>query len=387
MAGSGGSGGGSVGGSSGGGFSGGSGGFSGGPTGFNNFNNNDNFYHSNHNHNGGRKGGFPFGFIIFIIIVIGSSFLGMIDDNSIFIDTETETYYVSEDYNDEEDFSYETIQKEPLSSDLCDATYDYITDSTTDGYFSEAEEAAVDGFEEFYDLTGIEPHIYLADYEYYRDIALLNQALDCYYNLFDDEGHLLIYFLCDGYDYSYQIIIGDDTADILDDSALSVLNDNIGYYMDIASTDSPEDILDSLNQALSDSANDIMTYEVSVEENSTQEVSSKVDSSEVEVTETDDPLDNFIESEFGNTDDEDDFLNGVFNAVKESGTNSNVFLIVLLVIALILFTVIAITLSKKHNNYEPDTFENSKKSNQNIDDYYCNYDSNSEDFEDDQDYE
>lgn len=396
MAGSGGSGGGSVGG----GGSSGGGGFGGGNFGGNHFH--DSGYMHTPGHSGtrrGRPGKFPIGIIIIIIIIFGEIFLSNDFDNSIFSSNITINQEVSEEIYDKDYEDYTIVYKDGLSSKLCIPIDEYITDETSDSSYSEEDTNLYYALKEFYTKTGIQPHVYFIDYTY---DDLYDYSLDLYYDLFEDEGHLLLCFACDGYDYTYQLIIGDDTQEILDYDGLETLNTNIEDKMYEAEEGSYYGIMECLSDVFIESAEEIMAQVVPIENegetayvslNPSDDVSdttSPTESVSQESTSqvvTEDFIDDFIENEFGNTDDEDDFLNGVFSAIKESGTNSNMFHIVLLAIALILFTVIAVIISKKHNNYEPDTFETGEKSNQDFDDYFNNYDSNSENSEDDQDYE
>lgn len=114
-----------------------------------------------------------------------------------------------------------------LASWECHASGDYLSDN----YGIIEDEAAWNAaMQDFYQTTGIEPHLYTLhkkDFpqEYYGALSkytLEDFAYDKYYDLFDDEGHYLLVFaeLENGH-YIWLDMAGEDTLRLIDDRAFA----------------------------------------------------------------------------------------------------------------------------------------------------------------------
>lgn len=382
MAGSGGSGGGSVGG---GGFSGG-GGFHGGGFhgGFHHgsFINHTGFNGTNHTRNtrtvkpGGR---FPI-FLIVVLIFVAFSFIGEanIDDDDYYFN-EYMSEIVSVPYEEDPD-SYEVIKKEPLSKEYCTHIGSYITDGTDNKDYTDIDNKLEQSLKKFYEATGIESHIYFLDY--YYDGDLYEIALEKYYELFDDEGHLLLAFACDSFDYEYEIIIGDDTWEVLGDNALQALNDNIYNEMYEAERGSFDSIADALSEAFDYSLDTVMLEYIYignvVESVPLEDPSEDAETPSLEAVPDDyeqapitdispattekDKLEQFIEDEFGSHETTDE-LDELFDKILTSMENISLSGVLIGILILLLFggaIIAVIIVSRKRNNYEPDTFSSNK---------------------------
>ena len=363
MAGSGGSGGGSVGGGFSGGFSG--GGFHGG------------FGHTTiinrprysgpggggNNGNGSNNPLIRIGFYIFIGIIALSVFA--IADTAV-----EDDYYFSDDlygevvslspYEDDE-VNYLITEKLPLDAEYCIPTGRYITDSTQDGEFGRIDGPLESELIGFYEKTGIEPHVYFFDYPF--DGYLYDTALNLYYELFEDEGHLLLALACDSFDYEYEIIIGDDTLEILNEDALAYLNDNINNEMYSADYGYYDSVMDGLCNAFSMTAEKIMFDYVYIGDSNGEDVSEEPVTddgpvSDVPPTTEKDALEEFIENEFGSheTTDEIDEIFGKIESAMETVSITGVLAILAVFVVFGGAIIAAIVISRKRNNYEPDVF-------------------------------
>ena len=227
---SGGGGSGSVGGSGGGGFSGGgfnSGGYS--NNSFNDVNRYNGTYHRYYRYGRGggsnnnpdpRKGARAI--LIFIVILFAMGFMTMTgffdDDFPSDNDYDYSYNYDDDDYND--DYDVVESKKDKLDESLCKVTGKYIYNKAPDDVYLDGVEIKK-SFEKFYDVTGVEPCIYVTN-EFIDDLE--SYAYDKYVELFEDEGHLLIVLNVDDDLYYYELMIGDDAKEtVLDDDACEAL--------------------------------------------------------------------------------------------------------------------------------------------------------------------
>lgn len=369
MAGSGGSGGGSVGGGgfSGGGFS--SGGFHSGGFRHSTFVNST--HHStsdgggsNNNGSGSNNPLIKIGFYIVIGIIALSVFsigeLSLSDDDDYYFDDLYEEVITMSPYEADPD-SYILTEKIPLDAEYCIPTGVYITDTTEDGEFQRIDGPLEKELIKFYEKTGIEPHVYFFDYPF--DGFLYETAIDLYYELFEDEGHLLLALACDSFDYEYEIIVGDDTREILHEDALTYLNDNINSEMFDAEYGAYDSVMEGLCNAFSVTAEKIMyeyTYigDIFDEDFSEEYIPDNEQVSDVPDTTEKDVFEDFIENEFGShetTDEIDEIFNKIEGAMENiSVSGALTFIVIFFVFGVAI--IAAIVISRKRNNYEPDSF-------------------------------
>lgn len=121
-----------------------------------------------------------------------------------------------------------TRQREKLDSGVVDMT-DWYTDEL--GWI-EYESDLIKGMESFYEDTGIQPHLYLVDWNGEVSSAQASEFMQkAYDDLFTDEGHLLIcYFSCrddniDFVDGEPFMLCGEATKSIMDDEAEKIFWD------------------------------------------------------------------------------------------------------------------------------------------------------------------
>ena len=85
------------------------------------------------------------------------------------------------------------------------------------------------GLKDFYDSTGILPYVYIIDNvagDYDPSTEKLEQfAEECYEELFDDEGHVLLVFWDYAGAYEYTLWLGADAAELMDTEACDILFD------------------------------------------------------------------------------------------------------------------------------------------------------------------
>lgn len=209
---------------------------------------NPGFYHNmnnssdNSNPNGGKKRGgtFPFGLFVFPLIfllyfVISSGVVGGIFDavRDIFT-AEPSSYDFFTDFDDLSNDGDVFATRARLAESRCIPVKNTVIDEN--GIFSQsARESLESALSELYKITGVQSVVMFrheinnAYDPSYGDVdEFMRQS---YFDLFDDEGHVLFLFVLDNFDnYTSWYICGDDTAGIFDEAdAQTVLND-IDFY-------------------------------------------------------------------------------------------------------------------------------------------------------------
>ena len=148
--------------------------------------------------------------------------------------------------------STSTTVREKLDSSLCTKTGWY----TDEGEWIYDEDLLLEGLEDFYDETGVQPYVYILENGTTTDQdELADLAEAYYYELFSDEGHFLLVFCDDGYgSYNYGYYVGSDAYAVVDSEALSIFADELEYAYGYAAED--EEVF---SQAFANTAENIMS--------------------------------------------------------------------------------------------------------------------------------
>ena len=114
---------------------------------------------------------------------------------------------------------------------------DYYTDA--DGDWIHSAGRLLDGLEEFYERTGVQPYVYILPNGQTTSGSELQSTSDALYDeLFSDEGHLLLVF-CDAGDGTFNCgyTVGTAASAIMDSEALGILADELDYAYNNVDTD------------------------------------------------------------------------------------------------------------------------------------------------------
>lgn len=242
-------GGGFSGGSHGGGFHGSHGGFHGMPTGGHRPNG-----FGGHSPHGNDNRGCGIAIFVIILIIFGSSFLGV---GGMFLNifgnmfkgigNNTDYVYIEEWTDEALTFEIESVapvevQRTKLDESLCTFSNVWYLDRI--GLFSLSSERDMveNALNYFYEKTGVQPHIVTA-----RSIdgsnapswdAVENYLYNLYIELFgEDEGHyIFLYFQHSDDSYTLYYIPGLDAMEMMDDEASSILMDYVEWYYHESST-------------------------------------------------------------------------------------------------------------------------------------------------------
>lgn len=126
------------------------------------------------------------------------------------------------------DYGTITNAREALASSEVTET-EYYTD---EGEWIVSESRLLEGLEDFYEETGVQPYVYiLANGEVTDEDEIAEMAEELYDELFTDEGHFLLVFCDDnngGYYYGYYA--GASALAVMDTAAVNVLADELEYY-------------------------------------------------------------------------------------------------------------------------------------------------------------
>ncbi|WP_197115570.1 hypothetical protein [Facklamia lactis] len=127
-----------------------------------------------------------------------------------------------------------TIEREALPKGSVNET-DYYTD---EAHWVENSSVLEKGLEYFYQKTGVQPHLYIADEiagDPYADIDQVAEFAESQYDeLFTDEAHLLLVFF-EGVpnEYITYYVTGSQAKQVIDDEAANILLDYLDrYYYD-----------------------------------------------------------------------------------------------------------------------------------------------------------
>ncbi|MCH5199266.1 MAG: hypothetical protein J1E34_10230, partial [Oscillospiraceae bacterium] len=222
-------------------------------------------FYPHHNPGRGRNrggGGCLTGILGIILIPVAVIFIGVFAAFNIFgnggwFSSNAPSYNYSQSASE---VSSELITYEKLSPELCTPIDDCVETDITGVLDEEGEAQIQKAIDYFYDTTGVQPLFLLLggidgnsspDYEDI-DSYLYMKYVTTFPN---DEGHIIILMLLDGYDYETWYIIGDDAYFVTDDNACETILDYIDYY-----ASSSTDVAEVIASAFTDSADDIMTY-------------------------------------------------------------------------------------------------------------------------------
>ena len=161
-----------------------------------------------------------------------------------------------------------TIDRDPIPEGLVNET-DYYTDQVN--WITNPDELT-EGMEVFYDLTNIQPHLYLTDEidgetnPEFQEIQNFTQ--DLYDQLFTDEAHLLlVFFEGDNYErgVSYHTAVGSEAHKIFGDEAQGILFDYLDYYYysDFSEEDYFSTVFEKTGQDMMDVSPSIFTSDSS----------------------------------------------------------------------------------------------------------------------------
>lgn len=192
--------------------------------------------------------------IIFIIVFSMIFFLSIFDSCS----------YVTIGTSPEPDYggiTHSTVVRQPMPSqylvEIDECYYDGpgVIESAA-GQFS-----LENSLKHFHEKTGVQPYLYIAN-ELYGDSSPDFDAVekfmnDKYYELFSDEGHILVlYFEYESGEYNTWYMVGNDAGDlVLDEEACEILLDYIDHYYKSSDT---ADYADLFTSAFHDAADRIM---------------------------------------------------------------------------------------------------------------------------------
>ncbi len=159
--------------------------------------------------------------------------------------------------DEETDITRSTIEREPLPLELTVPT-DYYSDEL--GWITD-EETLLVGMESFFNATGVQPFLYLADgingnYTPTESEAyLFSEAL--YGSLFSDQAHLLLIFMEDNGKHSCWYLVGAQAQSVIDDEAMQILLDYIERYYAYSELSDEE----FFSRAFAEAGERIMHYE------------------------------------------------------------------------------------------------------------------------------
>lgn len=131
------------------------------------------------------------------------------------------------------------------------------------GWFGKNNNTVINGLEDFYQSTGIQPYICLVSYDSVEDNSSARDKYieDKYSELFTDEGHMLFcYFACkndkpDVMDGNWLYIVGKQTETVMDENAKQIFE---SYFMKYYEDDTSLDVDELFADTFSDSGKAIM---------------------------------------------------------------------------------------------------------------------------------
>ncbi len=137
-------------------------------------------------------------------------------------------------------------KREKLDSSYVNYVNEWYDDQL--GWIGKNNSTLINGLEDFYQYTGVQPYICLVEYGVVEDNddARTDYIESLYDELFTDEGHLLFcYFACendspDWMDGTWQYIVGKATETVMDENAKDILESNFEHYYTDTSLDVDE---------------------------------------------------------------------------------------------------------------------------------------------------
>ncbi len=154
-----------------------------------------------------------------------------------------------------------TIEREPIEAGLVNETPYYVDNLD----WIRDERALEDGLRHFYDLTNVQPVVYITD-NINGDPNPAPEAIDAFANevydeLFTDEAHLLLVHFENydyyNYEYSYHTVYGTQAKVLMDNEAEDILFDYLDYYYAMDPNEVSEE--EYFSGAFRDTAERIMT--------------------------------------------------------------------------------------------------------------------------------
>lgn len=128
------------------------------------------------------------------------------------------------------DITPSTVEREPLPAGTVMET-GYYTDEVS---WISNPDVLQEGMEAFYDQTGVQPYLYLADGvggDPWPDTGALEAfANEKYEQLFEDEGHLLLVYVDNGQQWRAAYTTGSQARAVFDDEAAAILRDYLDQY-------------------------------------------------------------------------------------------------------------------------------------------------------------
>lgn len=135
----------------------------------------------------------------------------------------------------------EQIPREKLSAEACVRTEQMIQDTLD--WISDTE-TVKQAMEEFYEMTGVQPYLYICDNlngkgEEITDEEVQNYLRGMYETLYDDEGHMIFVFMEYAVsEYITFLYTGEDANYVLDEDAREIFLTNADrYYTDSSLSD------------------------------------------------------------------------------------------------------------------------------------------------------
>lgn len=133
-------------------------------------------------------------------------------------------FIISQAFSDS-DIAWSSDEREPLEG--ATAPSEYYTDESGEYIYETTllEEAVYT----FYEKTGVPPYVYfLADDETIESSEDLEEtAAELYDELFDDEDHFLILACCNGDEFFFTYLAGENASEVIDAEAISIFDDAI----------------------------------------------------------------------------------------------------------------------------------------------------------------
>ena len=133
-----------------------------------------------------------------------------------------------------------TRKRQKLSASKCKESREWIDDQA--GWLDD-EDDVIDGMESFYEMTGVQPYLVIADElngrKSYSESDVENYLRNLYDELYQDDGHLILLFL-EPYENEYDpyMIVGADAQSVVDRAGEDIIYEAIDrWYTDKSLTD------------------------------------------------------------------------------------------------------------------------------------------------------
>lgn len=197
--------------------------------------------------------GFASGMVSFAIFAVLFLFILVFGFISSLFSSSTEPDYGS--------ITHSTVVRQPMPSQYLVEIDEYYYDGPGVIESAAGQFSLENSLKHFYEKTGVQPYLYIAnelDGNSSPDFDAVEKFMnDKYYELFSDEGHILVlYFEYESGEYNTWYMCGNDAYDyVLDDEACEILLDYIDHYYRNHDT---MDYADLFTSAFRDAADRIM---------------------------------------------------------------------------------------------------------------------------------